>query len=115
MVYAETDTTILFYFESNTGPPTYATGSIYGRLKITTNTANYINHDRPACESVFDFRKVKLILKTDPEKTDCGFGHKVFLHGTFKKRSGKQPAAFIDLEGCTYFFNKTPPEDYNTR
>ncbi len=112
IVYPESDTTILFYFESNIGLPSYNMGSIYGRLKIFADTGTFINDSTSTCKSFFDFKKNKLILTADFGKIDCGFGHGVFMNGQFKKVSSKLTDKFNDLEGKEYYFNKTRPEDY---
>lgn len=113
IVYPESDTTILFYFESNIGPPSYSMGAIYGRVKIFADTGIFIKDSTSKCKSYFDFKKNKLILTADYGEIDCGFGHKVFMLGQFKKISSKLTNKFMDLDGNEYYFNNTRPEDYN--
>lgn len=112
VIYPETDTTLLFYFESNIGPPSYSMGAVYGRVKVIGENRFFIRDTTFNCMSHFYFKKKKIIVFANPEKMDCGFGHKVFLQGNFKKISKTTPKKFVDIEGKAIYFDKTKPEEY---
>jgi len=112
IVYPESDTTILFYFESCIGPDSYSMGEIYGRVQLNSDTGTYTNYNGLTCKSFFEFKADKLILKADFEKIDCGFGHKVYLNGQFKRTTKKVTDKFTDLDGREINFLVTKPDDY---
>lgn len=109
IIYPETDKTVLFYFDSNIGEPSYSMGALYGRLKIVDGSGTFTNGD---CECRFDFKNGNLVLKPNFEKLNCGFGHGVMMQGTFKRESKKHIERFTNLEGKEIFFGKTKPEEY---
>ena len=113
-VYPESDTIILFYFESNRGAPSYNMGSLYGRAKIVNDTGVFYSnvYSDKGCKFGFKFSRDKLTLKTIDDLDNCGFGHAVFIDGTFKQSSTKIPLSFKNLESTEIFFNKTSPENY---
>ncbi len=117
-IFPETDSTVLFYFESNRGRPSYNIGSLYGRVKLAQDTGVFfqkIYSDDKGCKFSFKFTNGQLTLTSMDGFDDCGFGHGVYAHGTYKKTSKIVPLSFTDLESKEVFFQKTKPEDYNNR
>lgn len=116
IVYPETDTTILFYFESNLGPPSFNMGSVYGRVRIYGDTGTYTDQpidQKQLCKCGFKFKKDRLILTFNFAFKNCGLGHGVYMNGEFKQISKKLITGFTNMEGKKYFFNATSPEEYN--
>jgi len=114
-IYHETDTTILFYIDLNRGAPSYNMGSLYGRVKITSDTGLFYSKFAYAdmgCKWIFHFTKNSLTIKTVDEQDYCGFGHAVFADGEFKRKSNKSEDFFENMEGEKIYFKTTKPEDY---
>jgi hypothetical protein len=97
LVYPETDTTVLFYFDVNSGAPSYNMGSLYGRLKIVNEQGIYKSKNQD-CHWSMQILKNKLIIQTVNELYNCGFGNGVVADGTFKKTSKKIPNYFVTGE-----------------
>jgi hypothetical protein len=115
-IFPETDSTVLFYFESNRGKPSYNMGSLYGRVKLLQDTGVFfqkIDSEVKGCKFGFKFAKGQLTLTTLDNLDDCGFGYGVYVQGKFKQISKKVPLSFTDLEGKEVYFKKTTPEDYD--
>ncbi|MEI6123467.1 MAG: hypothetical protein WCQ95_07535 [Bacteroidota bacterium] len=115
-VYAETDSSILFYLELNRGAPSYSMGSIYNSVKIKNDTGTFYTkfaYATDGCKWIFRFSKNRLTLATVNSAYDCDFGHGVFADGDFKRTSNIPPDSFIDLEGKTIHFATTKPQEYN--
>lgn len=116
ILFAETDSTLLFYIDLNAGAPSYSMGALYGRVKIKDNSGIFykeINDSDTNCKWLFTFSKNNLILKTLDGEANCEFGHGVFADGTFKKANGNHPDSFMNQEGTIIYFSKTKPEAYN--
>lgn len=115
-IYPETDSTVLFYLESNRGAPSYNSGAIYGRVNIKNDSGIFFMIFDVAiegCKLKFDFTKKRLTIHTIDPDDECGFGFDVFADGVFKRKSKKQVNHFVDREGNTICFATTKPEDYN--
>jgi hypothetical protein len=114
-IYAETDSTILFYIDLNRGAPSYNMGSLYGRVKMKNDSGTFYtkyDYNENGCKWTFNFTKNGLTINTIDNQTDCGFGHAVYADGTFKRQSNKIQEYFEDMEGKKVYFRKTTPEDY---
>jgi len=115
-IYPESDSTILFYFESNRGAPGYNSGSLYEQVKILNDTGIYYLPARDSldkgCKFSFIFTKDNLILTTINNLDDCGFGYGVFVDGKYARSSDKTPLNFTDRQSKEVFFGKTKPQDY---
>ena len=115
LIYAETDSTILFYIDLNRGAPSYNMGSLYGRVKIKNDGGTFFtkyDYAENGCKWSLNFTKNSLIIKTIDNQYDCEFGHAVFADGTFKRKSNKIQDYFEEMEGEKVYFTKTTPEDY---
>jgi len=115
MLYAESDSTMLFYIDLNHGAPNYHTGALYGRIKLIGDSAIFyakFESGDTGCKWKLKFVKSKLMISTMEEQYDCGFGHLVAADGEFN-RSSKKPLEFFETkEWAKIYFNKTRPEDY---
>jgi hypothetical protein len=106
-IYAESDSTILFYLDLNAGPPSLSMGSLFGRVKIKKNTGLFetsLDDSKDSCKFLLKFKKDMLIIETVNSHYNCGFGHSVFADGTFKRISRKNPSYFFNSEGNKEYF-----------
>jgi hypothetical protein len=119
IIYPETDSTVLFYFDSNVGPPSYNIGSCYGRLTIKGDTGIfYKKFDLAidsACKWKFIFSKKKLVLQTMDQQYNCGLGHNVIADGEFKQESSSIIEECLDLSGQAINFRTLKPENYKNK
>lgn len=116
IIYPETDSTVLFYFDSNIGPPSYSMGAYYGRITIKGDSAVFYKKLNPSIDSTckwkFIFSKKRLLLQTIDGQYDCGFGHGVTVDGEFKQESSAIIEECLDLEGQAINFRTLKPERY---
>lgn len=115
-VYPETDSTILFYFESNRGAPSYSMGQLYGRLKMTNGKGFYFSNPQDSltsCQFSCEFQTAQAVIKTLHDKDNCGFGYGVYVDGLYQRYSRTVPIYFEDLTGNKVYFEKTPPEHWD--
>ena len=114
-VYAESDSTILFYMDLNRGAPSYNMGALYGRVRIVNDSGtSFTKFDTLSngCKLLFYFSKDKIDISTIGEQDDCYFGNGVEADGSFKKYSNKTKPYFENQEGKKIYFKKTKPDDY---
>lgn len=114
-IYAETDSTILFYIDLNRGAPSYNGGSLYGRVKMKKDSGTFYNKfdfAENGCRWTFNFTKNSLTIKTIENQDHCGFGYSVYADGTFKKQSNKMKDYFEDRPDHKVYFRNTTPEEY---
>jgi hypothetical protein len=119
IIYPESDTSILFYFDSNAGPPNYNVGSYYGRVTIKSDTGIFYKKLNPsldsACQWKFSFSKKKLVIQTMNAQYNCGFGHDVIADGEFKQESSAIIEECLDLGGQAINFKTLKPENYKNK
>ena len=87
--YPETDSTLIFTLDLNIGEPAYNNGFTGGRLKLINNNAmvidtSYVNNAN--CQWSVIFKKDTAILKTVNERSNCGFGGRVFVDGIYIRK-----------------------------
>lgn len=114
-VYAESDTTLLFYIDLNRGAPSYNMGSLYGRIIVRDDSGVFYKagHDSAkGCKLLFKFSKNKCKIITFEDQDYCDFGFGVFADGEFKKEKTSPPDNFVDQTGRKIYFRKTKPEEY---
>ena len=115
MIYAESDSTLLFYLELNSGKPSFNMGNLYGRINIKNTVGEYLENSlsiQNQCKLLFEFSNNQLTINYSENKNDCGFGHSVYANGTYKLKTIISTNYFQDLEGRKVFFKETSPEDY---
>jgi hypothetical protein len=108
-VYPETDTTLLFTLDLNIGEPAYNNGFTGGRLKLVNNQAmvsdsSFISNTN--CQWTIVFNNDTAILKTINERTNCGFGARVFVDGKYIRKNKKISHYFINPENEKTYFKK---------
>lgn len=116
IVYPETDSTILFYVDLISGPPSYSLGELYGRIRITNDSGTFnanFDSSESGCKWRLKFSKNAVRIKTLDLHYDCHFGHDVYADGVFKRKSRKIPISFDDQSGKTIYFKKVKPKEYN--
>ena len=116
IVYPETDSTILFYFQSNRGAPSYNMGQLYGRLKITNGKGFYFSGSQDSvksCQFSYAFKNNQVVLKTLDGKDNCGFGFGVYVDGVYKRYTRNVLTYFEDETGSRVYFKKTSPENWS--
>jgi hypothetical protein len=116
VVYPETDSTILFYFDGNRGAPSYNMGQLYGRLKIINGKGLYISSVQDSlkpCQFSCEFKSNQVLIKTLNDKDNCGFGYSVYIDGVYKRYTRNVPTYFEDETGSRVYFKKTLPENWN--
>jgi hypothetical protein len=66
-VYAESDSTILFYMDLNRGAPSYNMGALYGRVRIVHDTGMFFTKFdtlENGCKLAFHFFGNKIVVAT---------------------------------------------------
>ncbi len=114
-VYAESDSTILFYMDLNRGAPSYNMGALYGRVRIAHDTGTFFmmfDTLSKGCKLLFHFFNGKFDISTIGEQDDCYFGYGVEADGSFKQYSNKSKPYFENQEGKKIYFNETKPDGY---
>ncbi len=114
-IYPESDDSILFYIDISRGAPSYNMGNLYDRVKIKSNKGMYYvryEENENPCSFSFVFTSDKLIIKTEKNGFDCGFGGNVSVDGEYYKVKNAKFDHFIDMTGTKYFFSRTKPEEY---
>ena len=114
-VFAETDTTILFFIDICRGAPSYNLGQLYGRLKIENGKGIYFSKydfDEKGCKWEVTIDNNTLTIKTIYDCFECGFGGNVIADNKYIRKTLTKPEYFTDGEGTKVFFNKTSPENY---
>ena len=111
IVYAETDSTILFYIDIYTGN----IGQRYCRLKVQNGKGVYYSKedsDEKGCKWLITIIDKTLTIKTIDKCYECEFGGNVIADNKYILKRDTKPEYFIDGHGHKIFFNKTKPENY---
>lgn len=114
-VFAETDTSILFFIDICRGAPSYNLGQLYGRLKIENGKGIYFskyNFDEKGCKWQVTIDDNTLTINTLDDCYECGFGGNVIADNKFIRKNLAWPEFFTDGQGHKIFFSKTSPENY---
>jgi len=67
------------------------TGEASGEATINGKTAIFKPEGTTACTITLKFAGKKLSAKQEGSDADCGFGHKVYANGTYRKQSSRPP------------------------
>jgi hypothetical protein len=114
-VFAETDTTILFFIDICRGAPSYNLGQHYDRLNIENGKGIYFSQDdfdEKGCKWQVIFNGKSLTITTIDDCYECGFGANVIADNEYIRKDLTKPEFFIDGHGHKIFFSKTSPENY---
>jgi hypothetical protein len=106
-IFAESDSTILFYLDLNAGPPSLSMGSLIGKVKIKKEKGLFLSSNvgaEDSCKFSLEFKNNKLLINTVNSQYNCGFGHRVIADGVFKRKTNKNPLYFINQEGNKEYF-----------
>lgn len=107
-LFAENDTSMLFYIRlPQSRTPDYP-GYLYGRVLLRDTSALYI---QGYCRLVFYFSKDRVTVKGFKRFGDCGFEPGA-ADGDYRRSSTKQEEYFIDPGKKKIFFRQTSPETY---
>lgn len=107
-VYSENKNSILFYIDVNRGAPSYNMGLLLGKVKIENDYGIYENKDEYSengCKFSLKFKPNELTITTLEDKDECGFGHGVYIDGSYNKTSNAQPEFYTNGEGDKVYFN----------
>ncbi len=108
-IYPLTDTSVMFYLYKCVGPPSYNLGSIDGVITIEKNIGKFnAIWDVLDCELTFLFSSGKIIVITDENSCDCGFGHSVYADGTYFLKDSNIPEFYVDANSDTVYFKNLP-------
>jgi len=113
-VYPESDSTILFYVESNDGAPVYHIANAFGRAQLRGDTATYFGKapdDAHGCRLKIGFSPAaaRVLMVSGPEN-DCFFGGNFTPDGTYRRTSHAIPQQVVDGGGDTLRFAHLPPD-----
>ncbi len=115
IIYPESDTTVLFYLDLNSGPPNRFTRSLYARAKIVNDTATFYTSylSLPSdCVWQFRFSKNEIILKKTEPPYRCELDHDFQVEGIFKRQSKKIIEECLSPSGDAINFKMLKPENY---
>jgi hypothetical protein len=116
-VYPESDSTILFYLESNDGAPAYHMANALGRARLRGDTATYFGkaaEDKYGCRLKIGFGPTSAqVLMVSGSENDCFFGGSFTPAGTYQRTSRAIPQQVIDDTGDTLHFAHLPPDVLN--
>ena len=113
-VYPESDSTILFYLESNDGAPAYHMANVFGRAHLRGDTATYFGkaaEDAHGCRLKIGFSPAAArVLMASGAENDCFFGGSFTPAGLYQRTSHTIPQQVIDDAGDTLRFAHLPPD-----
>jgi hypothetical protein len=107
-IYSQNDSTVLFYIENGRGAPSYASGSLDGRLLVQKDSGVFVSEDSNWVLH-FYFKKNTIKIIAEYYKSGNGYGYGVLPDGEYTRISNKKPEYFINREGDTTYFNKYKP------
>lgn len=118
IIYPDTDSTVLFYFESNTGPSHFTMGEYYGRVKVLEGmgvfTAKPENSEK-GCQWKFTFSKKTVLIQTLSNENNCGLPTGISTDGTYGRQIKGIIEECLDLHGEAINFSALKPETYNRK
>ena len=118
IIYPDTDSTVLFYFESNTGPSAFTMGEYYGRVKILNGLGTLNTHQansENSCQWNFVFSKKTVLIQTASNVNECGFPKGVSIDGNYNRQIKGIIEECLDLHGEAINFGALKPETYNKK
>ncbi|HRG38160.1 MAG TPA: hypothetical protein PK289_06480 [Bacteroidia bacterium] len=118
IIYPDTDSTVLFYFESNTGPSAFTMGEYYGRVKIL-NGIGVLNtklaNSEKSCQWNFAFSKKTVLIQAINNANDCGFPKGISIDGNYNRQIKGIIEECLGLHGDAINFAALKPETYNKK
>lgn len=113
-VYTENKDYAIFYIDVNRGAPSYNMGLLLGKIKLENGYGIYYKKDEysdGSCKFSMKFKPHELTITTLEEQGDCGFGHGVYIDGTYTKTSDAQPEFYTNGEGDKVYFKSIESAD----
>jgi hypothetical protein len=106
LFYPTSDSSVIFNIDLNKGAPSYNMGSLTERLVFKNNEAIFFESDSFGfnCKINFKFSGDKVVVSTDGDYSDCGFGNGVQADGEFKLIDSKIPKYYVTCEGEKSYF-----------
>lgn len=101
-VYTENKDSALFYVDVNRGAPSYNMGLMLGKVKLENGYGIYEHQDEYSdggCKFSLKFKPNELTITTLENQDECGFGHGVYIDGTYTRTSDVQPEFYTNGEG----------------
>lgn len=83
--------TVRFQLQLQAGPPGYNMGIISGEFVLDKQQGVFFSDENGPCQLTFTFSDQTVVIKTDPEQMECGFGNGVYADGTFPRSSSDTP------------------------
>ncbi len=106
-VYSLNGNTSLFSLQLGLGSPSFNMGYEVGDMTSINSIGTYTmideNYDID-CILNFEFFTKKVIVSTDKEHCNCGYGANVIADGTYWKTSQNKPKYYVNLESDTFNF-----------
>jgi hypothetical protein len=118
IIYPDTDSTVLFYFESNTGPAAFGMGEYYGRVKVLNGIGLFYTkptNSGKGCHWRFTFSKKKVVIQTLNEENNCGFAAGVAADGNYGRQIKGIIEECLDIHGEAINFGALKPENYTRK
>ncbi|MFM8281091.1 MAG: hypothetical protein ACKN9Y_05800 [Bacteroidota bacterium] len=78
-----------FVIEAQKGPPSYNSGSLSGKITITSGSGIFYENQYEPCSLKFSFGSRMLIIDAIEDESGCGFGYGVYVSGNYKKTKNK--------------------------
>lgn len=117
LVYPESDSTVLFYLDISNGPPAFHVGQLYQRAVVRRGVAYCAfqeEYDSLGCRLRLTFAPQSVVVKTEGNYGECGFGQGVWADETYSRSSSAVPQHFDDGGGRKVIFKTTSPEQYKS-
>jgi len=117
LVYPESDSTVRFYLDISNGPPAFHVGQLYQRAVVRQGVAHCAfreEYDSLGCRLQLTFAPPTVVIKTEGNHGECGFGQGVWADETYRRRRAAVPQHFDDGGGRKVRFEDTSPEQYKS-
>lgn len=116
IIYPDSDSTVLFYFESNTGPSSFTMGEYYGRVKIFNGIGTFTmkqDNSEKGCQWKFVFSKKAVFIQTVNDQNNCGFPAGISTDGNYDRQIKGIIEECLGLHGDAINFGALKPENYS--
>jgi hypothetical protein len=118
IIYPDSDSTVLFYFESNTGPASFKMDEYYGRLKVLNNIGTFITKHKDSekgCQWKFTFSKKTVSIETVATENNCGLLAGITVDGNYGRQIKGIIEECLSLHGDAINFGALKPEAFNRK
>ncbi|HET6226607.1 MAG TPA: hypothetical protein VFF27_10030 [Bacteroidia bacterium] len=118
IIYPDSDSTVLFYFNSNTGPTAFKMDEYYGRLKVNNNIGIFTARQKDSekgCQWRFTFSKKTILIETVSTENNCGFMAGITVDGNYNRQIKGIIEECLSLQGDAINFGAIKPEAFNRK